>query len=278
MSFKNEKVLNFYEKLPFNIFGDIALAEKQIEKNDPLEIYPQIKLLIDKQKKTKIIDVGCGGGWFINSLIYHHENKFDATGVDFNPKVIEYADRIKKNLKLKSKFISADLFTLDGKKEEFDLVVSLGVLHHTNNCHEAIKSVCNLGKKGSYLFLGLYHKYGREPFLNFFRSMKDQSEENKFKEYKKLHKNVSDEKKLYSWFRDQVLHPHETQHTFEEIYNLLISLNYQVLSTSINKFQSLNKINEVFKLEKTFYEYSQRKLLEKEYFPGFFITIAKKIS
>ena len=35
MSFQNLDVLKFYEKLPFNIFGDLDEAEKQIKKFDP---------------------------------------------------------------------------------------------------------------------------------------------------------------------------------------------------------------------------------------------------
>ena len=38
--------------------------------------------------------------------------------------------------------------------------------------------------------------------------MKNQSEDYKFEQYKKLHKDISDEKNVF-WFRDQVLHPHE---------------------------------------------------------------------
>ena len=140
-------------------------------------------------------------------------------------------------------------------KEKYNVIISLGALHHTNNCHEAIKHVCKFGEKNSFIFLGLYHKYGREPFLNHFKNIENESEQFKFNEYKKLHKNITDEKKIYSWFRDQVLHPHETQHTFEEISKLLINLDYEILSTSINKFE---------------------KIKNNVYFPGFFISVAKK--
>ena len=48
---------------------------------------------------------------------------------------------------------------------------------------------------------------------------------------------ILDEQKLYSWFRDQVLHPHETQHTLEELTDVFKSCNYKIVSTSINKFE-----------------------------------------
>ena len=42
MTFKNEKVLEFYEQLPFNIYGDLKSAEEQIKKFDPIKIYPEL--------------------------------------------------------------------------------------------------------------------------------------------------------------------------------------------------------------------------------------------
>ena len=160
-------------------------------------------------------------------------------------------------------------------KKNFDLIISLGVLHHTNNCKEAIKYICKFGAPNSYIFLGLYHKYGREPFLKHFKNISNKSDEYKFQEYKKLH-YLKDEKKLYSWFRDQVLHPHETQHTFEEIKNIFDSINYTMSLTSINKFKKINKFSDIINDEKELKNYSEMKIKKKEYYPGFFITIAKK--
>ena len=276
MTFKNIKTLNFYKELPFNIYGSLTAAVDQIKKFDPLIVYPELGKIINQfKKKIKIIDFGCGGGWLVNSMSYHHKNKVEITGIDFNPKVIEYANKIKDLCNLDSKFFTSDIFEFKSS-EKFDLVISLGVLHHTNNCHEAIRYITSFNDQNSYLFLGLYHKYGREPFLNYFKNMKNQSDDYKFKEYKKLHNNITDEKKMYSWFRDQVLHPHETQHTFEEISTLLIELGYSIKSTSINKFDKINDLKDIYELEKECYEISIKKIQDNEYYPGFFIVTAKK--
>ena len=275
MSFKNNDVLSFYEKLPFNIYGDLDLAINQIKTSDPLLVYPELGKIFDKHDKVKIIDFGCGGGWLVNSIAHHHGKKCQVVGVDFNPVAIEYANKIKDKLNLNSNFIKSDLFGFSNE-EKYNVIISLGALHHTNNCHEAIKHVCKFGEKNSFIFLGLYHKYGREPFLNHFKNMDNQSEQFKFNEYKKLHKNITDEKKIYSWFRDQVLHPHETQHTFEEISELLINVDYEILSTSINKFEKIKNLKDIFSLEKNLFDYSVNKIKNNVYFPGFFISVAKK--
>ena len=276
MDLKNLDVLKFYEKLPFNIYGNLSSAENQIKKYDPLKVYPELKKIFSQYKKIKVIDFGCGGGWLVNSLSYHYGDFIEITGVDFNPVAINYANKLKLKLKLNSKFISSDIFTFDDA-QKYDVVVSLGVLHHTNNCPEAIKRISKFGKPNSYIFLGLYHKYGRKPFLDYFEKIKHKSVKFKFNEYKKLH-NIDDEKKLYSWFRDQVLHPHETQHTFEELVNIFEIIKYEILSTSINQFQDIKSFEEIISNEKKLIYYAEEKIKNNEYYPGFFITIGKKMS
>ena len=275
MTHKNKDVLEFYKILPFNIYGDISTAVDQIKNADPFIIYPELKKIFSKFNKIKVIDFGCGGGWLVNSLSYHHGKNMEIVGVDFNPSAINYAKKIKSELNLSSIFSVSDFFTYKNEKK-FDLIVSLGALHHTNNCKEAIKYICRFGETKSYLFLGLYHKYGRKPFLDHFEKIKDKSEEIKFNEYKKLHK-IKDTKKLYSWFRDQVLHPHETQHTFEELLPIFNSVGYSIISTSINNFKKINDIKKIISNEKKLNSYAKEKLKLKEYFPGFFVTIGEKI-
>ena len=66
-------------------------------------------------------------------------------------------------MQLKSKFEVSDLSTYEDSSK-YDLLISLGVLHHTNNCLQAIKYISKFGNENSNLFLGLYHRYGRKPF------------------------------------------------------------------------------------------------------------------
>lgn len=275
MSLKNLEVYRFYKELPFNISGNEKLHTKQLKNFNPLEVYPELKRIISNYKKIKIIDFGCGAGWLVNSLSYHLGNKADVTGVDFNPTAIKYAKGIKNEMKLKSKFYTSDIASFSNKNK-YDLIISLGVLHHTNDCVKAIKHISLYGNDNSSLFLGLYHKYGRKPFLDYFKKIKNNSVNFKFEMYKKMHKNIKDEKKIYSWFRDQVLHPHETQHTFKELVEVFNSCKYEIVSTSINKFKKIKNLKEIIQLEKKLYDYGKIKINKMEYYPGFFITVGKK--
>ena len=79
-----------------------------------------------------------------------------------------------------------------------------------------------------------------------------------------------------SWFYDQVLHPHETQHTLEELIPVLHSEDMELISTSINKFEPFETENELIEKEKSYYDLGMKKLVAKTYFPGFFVFLAQK--
>ena len=273
MSYQNLEVLEFYKTLPFNIDGDVEAAIKRIKSTDPIKIYTELKKIFDEIKDLSVIDFGCGGGWLVNSLAYHHKNLSRIDGVDYNPVAINYAEQIKRKLLINSNFYNSDLFTFSSQFK-YNLIISLGALHHTNNCIKAIKTISKYAHKNSYIFLGLYHKYGRRPFLQHFDKMKEETEEYKFNEYKKLH-NIKDEKKLFSWFRDQVLHPHETQHTYEEMLPVFRELNFEIISTSINDFKPIKSNEDIIKEEKNLFDYGLKKINKNEYYPGFFIIVAK---
>ena len=83
----------------------------------------------------------------------------------------------------------------------------------------------------------------------------------------------------YSWFRDQVLHPHETQHTYEEVLSWFNDLGFEIVSTSINNYANIKKFKkeELFLLERKLEEYSYKQNVEKlEFNPGFFTVCAQR--
>ena len=272
-------VLNFYNILAFNYYGSIEKHVKSVIQQSPIEeLYPPLKGLVTSCKN--LLEIGCGTGWVTNSIANHYNKKI--LGLDFNPHSIERAGSVGKKLELQSEFICEDLFAFSEEKRSnedcFDLIISLGVLHHTDNCIGAIKAICkNLLSEKGYFFVGLYHKYGRKPFLKYFEDLKklNLSEEELLKKYKELH-DLKDSTHLQSWFRDQVLHPHETLHTIEEIIQLLPELGCRLVSTSINRFKNIEDQQNLVEEEKTWHKVSEKRLNEKKYFPGFFVFLLQK--
>ena len=251
----SQNVLEFYKELPFNYRDNVEEHALSILKNK--NTYDILNPFL--KPKSKILEIGCGAGWFSNSIAYH--NKCDVTAIDFNPIVIERAKQVGEYVGNKVNFQVANLFEYEIKS--FDLIVSLGVLHHTENCSEALEKICQSVKKENHIFIGLYHKYGRKPFLDEFKKIDNENE--MFERYCELDSRFTDKTHLRSWFRDQVLHPHETTHTMEEIKEILFANDMKLVWSSIDGD------------EKKYESLAIEKLKNNEYWPGFFLFLAKKI-
>lgn len=273
---KAENVLKFYRELPFNFSETAAIAADKIRQSNSAVFYPTMHQQLQAGKINNAIDVGCGPGWLALSLAHHYN--IDVHGVDFNPIAIDRAKEVAALLNVNVNFEISDLFSLQAQKK-YDLVTSIGVLHHTEDCMGAIRFLADsLMRPGSFLFIGLYHLYGRRPFIDHFRKLKSQgcSAGELKKEYGILDKRFeNDPTHLDSWFRDQVLHPHETQHTLKEVNLVLQETGLDFISSSIDGNVS-DDVNAVIKQEKLVEKTAKKHLKARNYFPGFFTVFARK--
>jgi SAM-dependent methyltransferase len=273
-TFANPEVLRFYRDLPFNYHSSAASQANMIRANDSVAAYPALLPLL--RPGLDVFEVGCGAGWFSLSLRIHHRCRVSA--IDFNPVVVERARELTRMLKQDARFEVADLF-LHRLEAKADLVVSLGVLHHTDNCLRAIERLCTeFTKPEGHVFIGLYHRHGRRPFLDHFEAMKraGASVEVMFAEYRRLHASLTDDTFAESWFRDQVLHPKETQHTLAEVAEVFTRCGVELVSTSINGFQSLEDPQSLFETEARLARQGEVALAAGEYYPGFFVVLGRK--
>ena len=275
-----QRVLGFYEACPFNVFGAPTQASALIRSHNPIQpSYPDLHRLLSSQKIASLADIGCGGGWLsISAQKYYGVS---ACGIDFNPKVLAIARETARLSEANPEFVECDIFSLSKLQRKFELVCSIGVLHHTFNTQAALVEVLALlgASVSARLYLGLYHLYGRRPFLQYFETLRANGHDDDalFKAYRELHAGLSDEQHLRSWFRDQVLHPHETQHTLEEVNDWLQAQGLEVETTSINNFASFADIHDLFPMEKQLEAVSYQANVEKKrYFPGFFTVCAKR--
>ena len=277
------QVKDFYEELPFN-YGSVSSRANIIKRKNLISVYGQLGNFIEDS--SDIIDVGSGTGWFVNSVAYHYGKA--VLGFDPTEKAVIRAREISDKLGVNTlaKFEVGDIFDYR-VLNQFDLVNSIGVLHHTYDCKLAFRSISSWVKNGGYLHIGLYHYYGRKPFLELFEGIRQKIDENieitkdeydsAYKIYKELNKEIKDKEFLLSWFRDQVLHPHETQHTLKEVISWADQCNLQLIETSINRFNTIDNIEELYMDEKDYQQLSVRKnLRQKKYFPGFFTCLFRK--
>ncbi len=271
------KVLGFYKTLPFNFYSSATDASLAIARKNQIRDYPNLQKILARDKPLDVLDVGCGAGWFVNSCAMFYPHRI--MGIDFNPKAVRQARAVSR-LGPRAGDVTiqvADVFAFEPPRR-FDVVNSLGVLHHTRDCHGAIRRATSWLASGGYFHVGLYHSYSRRPFLDHFKRMQQdgRSIAEMFAEFRKLKFGLTDDVHLYSWFRDQVIHPHETQHSYEEIAALLESQGLRIRSTSINRFKALPPREDLIAMEKKLEPYAQKRLRQGYYLPGFFTILAQK--
>ncbi|HTO59901.1 MAG TPA: class I SAM-dependent methyltransferase [Bradyrhizobium sp.] len=270
----NLDVLEFYRHLPFNYRGSARDHAKTIKSINQITSYaPLVPLL---RKGTSFLDVGCGAGWLGLSASHHY--RCNVTGIDFNPVAIERAREVGRALGTTAEFHVADLFQFESGVR-YDVVASMGVLHHTDDCHAGVRRLCDhFVRPGGVVVIGLYHRHGRRPFLDHFEQMKraGASESDMLGSYRRLHASLTDEVHLMSWFRDQVLHPHETQHTLCELLPVLEASEMEIVSTSINGFARFDSIEQLCELEPQLEQVGAERLMRGQYYPGFFVFLARK--
>lgn len=273
-----DAVLAFYKELPFNFYSNAVDTAVGLRKSNRVREYRPLDRFLSSRPGARVIDVGCGAGWFANSCAHFYES--DVVGVDLNPTALRQARAVARLMEggESVQYVKANVFEYE-PGALFDVVNSLGVLHHTPDCEGAIRRVLKWVAPDGYLHLGLYHKYGREPFLDHFRELRDRgaSEDEMLEEFAQLNPNMTDRVHLVSWFRDQVLHPHETQHTYQEIHSLLADEGFVVEATSINRFRALPSLSALLEMERAMTGTSKKALKRKRrYVPGFFVVWARR--
>ena len=100
-------------------------------------------------KKGKIIDLGCGYGFFANMLGIDFSQR-EVIGVELNKRKLKHANKGIKNVT----FINEDITDL--KIDDSDVVVLFHVLHHLNSFqqqHRLLKACCEKLKKGGKIIV-----------------------------------------------------------------------------------------------------------------------------
>jgi len=275
-----KELLEFYSELPFNYPSSPDVSAQDIKSANTLGYYfgAYESLFIEN---CSVLEIGCGIGWMANMVSYYR--KASVTAFDFNPKVVGFAEEVAEVLAASDRsftkplFRVADLFKYEAAP--YDIVYSIGVLNHKGYFTKGVTKACQLTRSKGHIILGLYHYHGRAPFLNHFKELEKSgcSEDQLLEEYKRLDPRHQDETLAKSWFHDQVQNIYETQHTLEELDKVFSDNNVKVIASSLNSFQSYDKIEELFKLETAMYDKGMTYLRDGVYFPGFFITVVEKI-
>lgn len=148
-------------------------------KNKKNYLLKKITEICEKEKRGKVLDLGCGDGDYSIKL---QELGFEVTAADLDTERFRYKDKI--NFK-----VCDAAKILPFPDNSFDCVLSLELIEHVRNPYSVIKEICrvikedgkfilstpnilNLKSRMRYLFEGCY-EYFREPPLDQEKNSKE---------------------------------------------------------------------------------------------------------
>jgi ubiquinone/menaquinone biosynthesis C-methylase UbiE len=133
-------------------------AEQAINRAEKLLPFVNVK------EKQNFLEVGCGSG----AASKHIAKKYllNVTGVDVDPEQIQLAQENINDIP-NIHFLEADATNLPFPDDDFDIVLSFGVMHHIPNWLDALREIKRVLKPKGYfiyadiIFTGLLARLGR---------------------------------------------------------------------------------------------------------------------
>ena len=96
------------------------------------------------RKTNKILDVGCGRGWFLEAA---KKRGWDVYGTEYSEEAIKICES--NGLEMRHGKLNPDTFS----SEEFDVITSFEVIEHINNPQEETSHIYNFLRKGGLFYL-----------------------------------------------------------------------------------------------------------------------------
>lgn len=173
IEFQGEAINSFIDSNDQNIdwttvnsFGDEWAKFDDFSKEEIEQIGNDYFDLVDKRKliDSVVLDVGCGSGRWSNYLC--SRVKF-IEAIDPSGAVITATKMLKS--KPNVRVTQASVENIPFERESFDLVISLGVLHHIPDTHKALEKCVEMVKKGGECLIYLYYNLDNRGF--FYKSV-----------------------------------------------------------------------------------------------------------
>ncbi|HOZ35826.1 MAG TPA: class I SAM-dependent methyltransferase [archaeon] len=212
-----QSVKEFYNKYQYPKANQYTSNQKRTNKKIILGILETAGLKEKDLKDKRILDAGCGTGE--KSIFFAKAGAKEVVAIDFSKGQLEESrkkankDKVK-NLVFKEKDILKYPLEELGK---FDIIVCLGVLHHTENPKKSFSRIVGQLKRKGIIIIGLYHKYSRTKYRLqrfFLRNLVSKDPDKIIAFVYKINKN---QKAPKSTLYDRYAVPHESYHTLREV-------------------------------------------------------------
>ena len=172
--------------------------------------------------------MGCGTGQFCNLLALLTDSEI--TAMDITKKSLDIALEFSSKHNIKNiKFIRDDISNIKSTENKFDLVISNGVLHHTEEPYKSFQNLIKLCKQDGFIIVGLYNKTGRlkNKFLKFLYNIFG----NIVLKVDRYYMSIKSESKKNAWLSDQYKNNLEVSYSFKEIVNWFNKNNIEFINS-----------------------------------------------
>jgi SAM-dependent methyltransferase len=209
---RTETVRRFYSEAPFPSYGardTLATLRLRAERS------PLARLLDEAiPDDARVLDLGCGTG---QMTIFLANGKRRVVGADLTRASLALAAGAARRFGVeRTLFVETDLRRPGLAEGRFDVVLSLGVLHHTPDPRSAFASLARLARPGGVIVVGLYNAFARLPHR--LRRLLARATGMRLVPWDPvLSGRQAEPARRAAWLRDQYLHPEEHRHTLGEV-------------------------------------------------------------
>jgi len=163
---------------------------------------------------ARVLDLGCGTG---QMTIFLANGRRLVVGADLTRASLALAaDAARRFGVERAFFVETDLRRPGLAEGRFDVVLSLGVLHHTPDPRAAFASLARLARPGGVIVVGLYNAFARLPHR--LRRLLARATGMRLVPWDPvLSRRQAEPARRAAWLRDQYLHPEEHRHTLGEV-------------------------------------------------------------
>ena len=261
--FKNKiskEVRNQYEKNPYPRWRYCnQLYAVNLEHDLNYQIRPNKVNFKKNSEKIDILLAGCGTGkHLINIGKYENSN---ILAVDLSLASIAYAKRKVKEFNYHNiQFLHADILDLNNLEQKFDVIESVGTLHHMENPTEGLKSLLEVLKPNGVLKLGLYSELAREEIVSLIEIIKNRNFEPDIIGIRAIREFILSQNKssnLYnsiftqdfystSRIRDLLFHVQEHRFTIPTLIKIFRDFNLEFIGFSFGNYFAKHQYSKLF--------------------------------
>ena len=154
-------VMNMYESSPYPVWKKLNVPLTRSIENIIKDINPEFNLDLPYEGLPDILVAGCGTGRHAILNAMQIQNR-EVIAIDLSTSSLAYAIRMAEEHSVQNiQFKHMDILNVSELSRQFDVIESVGVLHHMDKPEVGLRSLVDNLKPGGLINIGLYSTIGR---------------------------------------------------------------------------------------------------------------------